>query len=163
MHNIIKNDTVVTDDWIVVSDTNINTVADLPDGKLILPLQVWQTLANQLEGRDTGVWLNSDQSPAAIRDVCHTLPIIAINFPVFTDGRGYSYAHVLRGQYGYRGELRAIGDVLVDQLFFMKRCGFDSFAPRADLNPEIALKHLQDFSITYQAAIDKPAPLFRQR
>ena len=72
-------------------------------------------------------------------------------------------ARLLRDRYKFKGELRAIGDVLRDQLFFMARCGFDAFAIRADKDPEDALQSLKDFSVTYQAATDEPLPLFRRR
>jgi uncharacterized protein (DUF934 family) len=163
MHKIIKNAAVVDDNWVIITDTEIESTSDLPNGNLVLPLSVWDNLASQLGDRNIGVWINSHESVADIKDMCNTLPIIAINFPIFSDGRGYSYAHVLRAQYGYKGELRAIGDVLMDQLFYMKRCGFDSFAMREDQKLDIAIKHLSDFNVTYQAAIDNNKPLFRRR
>ena len=86
-----------------------------------------------------------------------------MNFPKFADGRGYSIARLLRERYAYRGEIRAIGDVLQDQLFFMKRCGIDAYAVRADKDIEAALTGLRDFSEAYQAAVDQPQPLFRRR
>jgi uncharacterized protein (DUF934 family) len=86
-----------------------------------------------------------------------------VNFPKFADGRGYSTARLLRERYGYHGEIRAIGDVLHDQLFFMKRCGFDAYAVRADKDIEAALAGFDDFSDAYQAAVDQPQPLFRRR
>jgi len=89
--------------------------------------------------------------------------VIALNFPSFTDGRHYSSARLLRERYGYKGEIRAIGDVLRDQLFYMRRCGFDAFAIRADRDPVDALEGLKDFSVTYQAAADDERPLFRRR
>ena len=112
---------------------------------------------------DIGVWLDSDESPEALADHCDSLKLIAINFPVFSDGRGYSYAQILRNTYSYMGELRAIGDVLRDQMFFYQRVGFDSFALREDRDASVALKGLQDFSNPYQAAQDNPTPLFRRR
>ena len=72
-------------------------------------------------------------------------------------------ARLLRDRYGYTGEVRAIGDVLRDQLFFMQRCGFDAFVIREDRSAEDALQSLKDFSETYQAATDQPQPLFRRR
>src|SRR5690606_12426030 len=89
--------------------------------------------------------------------------VVALNFPAFTDGRHYSSARLLRERYGYKGEVRAIGDVLRDQLFLMRRCGFDAFAVRPDRDPYDALLGLKDFSVTYQAASDDPRPLFRRR
>lgn len=167
MPKIIKNSAIADDSWILVSDTEITAVSDLPTGDLILPLAVWQTLNSELTDRinnnSIGVWLNSDEAPEPIGDVCQQLPIIAINFPVFADGRGYSYAQLLRSQYGYEGELRAIGDVLLDQLFYMKRSGFSSFAMREDQKLDEAISHLNDFNEMYQAAIDNPKPLFQRR
>lgn len=163
MHKIIKNGEVVSDNWIIITNKEIGSIAELPEGDLLLPLSIWENLHDQLTDRKTGIWLNSDESPTDIKSVCQQLPVIGINFPVFTDGRGYSIAHILRAQYGYKGELRAIGDVLIDQLFFMKRCGFNSFSMRADQKLDIAIEHLGDFTISYQAAIDKNEPLFQSR
>jgi uncharacterized protein (DUF934 family) len=86
-----------------------------------------------------------------------------VRFASFTDGRGYSLARMLRERYGYRGELRAIGDVLRDQIYYLSRCGFDAFALRADQKPEQALAALDDFSEAYQTSVDRPHPLFRRR
>jgi uncharacterized protein (DUF934 family) len=92
------------------------------------------------------VWLGPDDDVAPLLPWLATLPLIAIRFPVFTDGRGYSLARLLRGRHGYAGELRAVGDVLRDQLYFLQRCGFDSFALRADQPPEEALAAFHDYS-----------------
>ncbi len=80
------------------------------------------------------------------------MPLIAVDFPKFTDGRGYSIAYNLRKRLGYTGELRAIGDVLRDQLFYMQRVGFNAFATRPDRSIHDALKGLTDFSEAYQAS-----------
>jgi uncharacterized protein (DUF934 family) len=88
--------------------------------------------------------------------------VVAVDFPKFADGRGYSIAYNLRARLGYTGELRAIGDVLRDQLFYMQRVGFDAFAVRADKNIHDALKGLTDFSETYQSSWDQKNPLFRR-
>jgi uncharacterized protein (DUF934 family) len=95
--------------------------------------------------------------------VVNELGVIAVNFPKFADGRGYSIARLLRERLGYKNELRAIGDVLLDQLQFMKRCGFDRFVLRADKNAEEAARCLSFFSQSYQAATDTDLPLFRRR
>ena len=76
-------------------------------------------------------WRRPDD-PAALVPHLDAVPLVAIDFPVFNDGRGYSTAAVLRSRYRYRGDLRAIGDVLIDQLFFLRRVGFTSFPLRAD-------------------------------
>ncbi|MDO8413066.1 MAG: DUF934 domain-containing protein, partial [Gallionellaceae bacterium] len=88
--------------------------------------------------------------------------VIAVNFPRFADGRGYSIAYNLRVRLSYTGELRALGDVLRDQMFYMQRVGFDAFAPRPDRNIHDALKGLNDFSEVYQTSVDQKQPLFRR-
>ena len=91
------------------------------------------------------------------------LPLIAVEFPAFTDGRGYSLARLLKERYNYKGEIRAIGDVLIDQLHFMKRCGFDTFLLKDGLDGEKALNYFATFSDPYQTAYDEKAPLFRRK
>lgn len=99
---------------------------------------------------DTGVLLQPDDDFEALVPDLPRLSLIAVNFPVFTDGRGYSTARLLRERHGYRGELRAVGDVLRDQLYFLRRCGFDAFALRADQDAEAALRAFDDYSVSYQ-------------
>ena len=163
MPNIIKGSEIIADDWKVLDkDTALDSA--LEDGKLIVPLQYWLANKEALNARgDIGVWLDSDEDTDSIEDNCNHLPVIAINFPNFADGRGYSYARLLREKYGYTGELRAIGDVLKDQLFFLKRCGFDAYAIRVDRDVADAISSLKDFSDSYQVAVDQPEPLFKRR
>lgn len=91
------------------------------------------------------------------------LPLIAVAFPKFNDGRGLSLAVLLRRRLGYRGELRAVGDVARDQLYYMARCGLDAFALRPDQDVDDALAAFGDFSDVYQEAADGLSPLFRRR
>jgi len=86
-----------------------------------------------------------------------------VNFPKFGDGRGYSIARLLRTRYGYRGELRAVGHITRDLLFFMESCGFDAFELREGEDPHEALASFEDFSEAYQACVARPVPLFRRR
>jgi uncharacterized protein (DUF934 family) len=88
---------------------------------------------------------------------------IEVNFPSLADGRGYSIARLLRERYGYGGELRAVGDVQRDQLYYLARCGFDAFLLRKDEDADDALAAFDDFSETYQASVERPQPLFRRR
>jgi uncharacterized protein (DUF934 family) len=89
--------------------------------------------------------------------------MIALDFPVFKDGRCYSHARLLKDRYDYKGDLRAIGDVLRDQLFFMHRCGIDSFQIREDKDAEDALNAFNDFTVRYQAAADDAVPIYKLR
>jgi uncharacterized protein (DUF934 family) len=86
-----------------------------------------------------------------------------VRFTSFTDGRGYSIARLLRERYRWRGELRAIGDIQRDQLYYLHRCGFDAFDLRDGEDVETALAAFNDFSEAYQTAVDRPVPLFRRR
>ena len=89
--------------------------------------------------------------------------VIAVNFPKFNDGRGYSIGRLLRERYGYQGELRAVGEVARDHLYAMAQCGFDAFELRAGEEPQAALRAFDDFSDQYQATAAQPSPLFRRR
>jgi uncharacterized protein (DUF934 family) len=162
---IIKNRAVVADDWTLLrlaEGQSAETVAVL-EGKVIVPLAVWLAQREVLAKRaDIGVWIASDERPETIRDEVRKFGVIAVDFPKFTDGRGYSIAYNLRTRLGYQGELRAIGDVLRDQLFAMQRVGFDAFDTRPDRSIHDALKGLTVFSEVYQASVDQKAPLFRR-
>jgi uncharacterized protein (DUF934 family) len=165
MRDIIKDRAIVADDWQVLHLAEGETAEGgaIPEGKVIVPLAVWQARRDSLKARgDVAVWLASDERPEALKDDLGSLPLIAIDFPKFGDGRGYSIAYNLRARFDYQGELRAIGDVLRDQLFYMQRVGFNAFATRPDRSIEDALKGLTDFSEAYQASWDKKAPLFRR-
>ncbi len=162
---IIKGREVVDDDWSVLSldDGQAADTVDVPAGKIIVPLAVWQAQREQLLQRaDVGVWFAPDELAQTVKDDLGKFKVVAVSFPKFTDGRGYSIAYNLRRRLGYRGELRAIGDVLRDQLFQMQRCGFDAYATRPDRSIHDALKGLTVFSQTYQASVDTPLPLFRR-
>jgi uncharacterized protein (DUF934 family) len=153
MVSIIKDRAIVNDDWTVVRATEDGTlpaVDALPAGKVLVPLALWQSSRDALTAArgaaDIGVWLAGDSEPADIVGDFDKIALIAVDFPVFRDGRGYSIARLLRERYGYKGEIRAIGDVL-----------------RADKDIEDALKAFTEFTVQYQGAFDDPQPLFRRR
>ncbi|CAH0990254.1 hypothetical protein SIN8267_00346 [Sinobacterium norvegicum] len=162
MPKIIKNNAVVDDNWGVLAKDS--SISDVPaSGNFFVPLTTWLENKSALLARgDFGVWLDCDQPANDLEQDVESLKHVAINFPVFSDGRGYSYAEVLR-RFGYSGELRAIGDVLKDQLYFYKRVGFDSYALREDLNIEEAVAHLNDFSDAYQVSNSLQEPVFLRR
>lgn len=101
--------------------------------------------------------------PALVAAEVGIAGVIAVNFPRFSDGRGYSIGRLLRERYGYKGELRAVGEVARDHLHAMAQCGFDSFQLREGEDPLEALKAFDDFSEQYQATAAQPVPLFRRR
>lgn len=153
------------DNWVVIARPEEGEALELPQGQpALIPVDLWLDNEDQFAGRDdVGVWFDSHDEPEMLAGKVNELPLIAVNFPRFVDGRGYSIARLLRERFGYQGELRAIGDVLLDQLQFMKRCGFDAFVLRADKDASEAARYLDFFSNTYQAATDNNLPLFRRR
>lgn len=128
----------------------------------VVPLAAWLVLA-PTQRAAAGVWLAPDDEPGELAEFTRSLALIALDFPAFKDGRGYSTATVLRTRYRYRGDLRAIGDVLIDQLFYLRRVGFSSFVLRADQDPAAAAAALRPFTDVYQASVDQPQPYFRRR
>lgn len=165
MAEIIRNDAVVADDWQILHSSDEMPLAPhtLPDGRIVVPLAFWLRHAGELVRRgNAGVWLAGNEEPAPLASWLPALGLVAVDFPKFTDGRGYSIAYLLRSRLGYLGELRAIGDVLADQLFYLRRVGFDSFAVRADKDIHRALSTLKPFSDVYQGSWDNPVPAFRR-
>ena len=165
MPEIIKNKTVVSDDWSVLrlAEGESAERVTIPEGRVIVPLKVWQAQGEALKSRpEIGVWLASDERAEELKGQLENFRVVAVDFPKFADGRGYSIAYNLRARLSYTGELRAIGDVLRDQLFYMQRVGFDAFAVRADKNIHDAVKGLTDFSEKYQTSWDEKNPLFRR-
>ena len=166
MAEILKNGQVLNDNWQVLhleadADPAAQAVAA---GQWLVPFNVWIAQRDALKERagEIGVWLSPHDDLNAVAAEFAAWPLVAIDFPKFTDGRGYSIAWRLRNNHKYTGELRAIGNVLVDQLFFMLRVGFDTLALDPKVSPETAVKHLTPFPDVYQGSTDNPAPLFRQ-
>ncbi len=163
---IIKNGNVVTDPWLRLEPAADGSYPPVPSaGDIIVPLAVWRGQRDELLARPgrLGVWLEGHEEPAAIAEDLKLFGVVAVNFPKFIDGRGYSTARLLRERYGYQGELRAIGDVMRDVLFQLTSCGFNAFALRHGEDPQEALAGLRDFSESYQATVGQPLPLYRRR
>jgi uncharacterized protein (DUF934 family) len=158
---LIKNHELTPDTY-----TRIAGDAELPDqGGVLVDLQRWQDDWQSLgrRGSPVGVWLTSDQHPEIIADDLDQIDLVALEFPSFRDGRAYSYARLLRDRYGFSGELRAVGDVLPDQLLYMHRVGFDAFElagqdPLSDYQTA-----LEEFDVFYQPAADARATALRLR
>ncbi len=162
--SIAEGGRIVDDAWTFVDATE--GLRDLPDdASVLVPLALWKAERIALLGRTAplSVRLEASDEPAELADDLSRLALIAIDFPKFTDGRGYSIARVLRERHGYRGRVRAVGDVLRDQLFYMLRSGFDSFAMKHQELIEDALTSYRVFSEGYQTSVDRPVPLFKRR
>lgn len=164
MASLIRHGQIAADNWQLLKLADDGSLPEIPaEGDIIVPLALWQASSSELlvrNGGRLGVWLDSDEEPAQIADHLGCFEVIAVNFPQFTDGRGYSIARLLRERHGWKGELRAIGDIQRDQLFYLSRCGFDAFLLREG---QAALSAFSDFTEAYQTSVERPVPLFRRR
>lgn len=166
MPKLIKDGAITADSWTVLKEATGPEILKAVQGKnLIVPLEFWQLYQDELGDYNgaIGLWLNSHETATSVKDELAAFEIIALNFPAFSDGRSYSNARQLRQEYQYKGDIRAIGDVLRDQLYYMQQCGFSSFSLRHDQDTQDCLSALSDFSNNYQATVKQPLPLFRRR
>ena len=122
-----------------------------------------RVVANPPSPEGEVIRLEPQDDPAAVAARLPKVSLVEINFPKFGDGRGFSIARLLRERYGYKGELRAVGEVARDHLYYMEKCGFDAFLLRDGEDLDEALAAFGDFSETYQATAAQPVPLFRRR
>jgi uncharacterized protein (DUF934 family) len=158
---LIKQGEVVSaDGWQLIADAD-----PIPaQGDVVLGLARLTAERAALRARSgkLGVRVDPEDELAPVVELLPELALVAINFPKFGDGRGYTKARLLRERYGYKGELRAVGEVLADQLQYMQRCGIDAFALSEGKDLAAALRAMRDFSVTYQGATDDPRPLYRR-
>ena len=158
---LIKNGEFIDDPWIPVPE-----IADLPaNGKVMVTFELWQEHREDLlkRGGDYGIRLKSKYSPEEIAEDLKHFKVVALEFPLFKSGRGLSYARILREHYEYKGEIRAVGQVLRDQFLFMHRCGFDAFEvdeTRFDIDDW--KEALAEISIFYQATKLTPRSVLRR-
>ncbi|MFT7223344.1 MAG: hypothetical protein ACI82Z_000878 [Cellvibrionaceae bacterium] len=154
-NKIIKDGKIIDNYWHLVTHANI------AEGQSMVPLQIY--LEHPDQQHRLGVCLENEIELEAIAAQVLKAPLIAIEFPVFTDGRGFSLARLLRQRYNYEGEIRAVGHVIRDQLCYLQRCGFNAFELAEGVDLKEAAASLQDFSEFYQGASDQPLPLFKRR
>jgi len=167
MPKLLKDKSIVDNGWQVLPK---DFAGNLPDAPCFVPLDYWLTNKQNLQNPESiGVWLDAEQEPEELAGDIETLQHLAVNFPTFMDGRGFSIARLIRQRYQFSGELCAIGHIVPDQLFYLSRCGFDAFCLDAlALDHESEENHkledyLATFSVTYQACVNEQQPLFRRR
>lgn len=176
MKNVIRlgrsgAEPVPDDPWMLMLEPSATTTATTvatETAPRILSLDAWlatqpQTVLNGHRPSVDAVCLRADDDAAQLAPYLSVLPLIALHFPRFSDGRAYSQAYLLRTRMGWQGELRAVGDVLRDQLSHMRQCGFDVFALREDKSAAEAIKGLRGMSVLYSRSVIEPRPLFRRR
>lgn len=157
---LIKEGVLVQDSWQLLADED-----ELVEGPIVVSLDRWQSERENLLARNTpiGVRLKSDQTPALVADDLDRFAVVALEFPKFNDGRAYSYARLLRDRYGFKGEVRAVGNVLRDQFLLMQRCGFDAFEVANEAAAAAWEKAISEISVTYQPGADARRPALALR
>jgi len=156
---IIKDREIIEETCLHLEDE-----AEIIAGRFTVSLARWQQDRDSLLNHEAGVGvrlMGDDMLEGIVDDLAH-LSLIVLVFPAFTDGRCYSIARLLRDRYGYKGEIRAQGDILHDQLFYMTQCGINSFEMLNQHRLVDAMEAFDDFSDTYQTTVLKPDPLYRR-
>lgn len=157
---LIKNGAEVANEWTFVPDGAV-----LPDaGKVTVSLLRFLGMKQGQENGPLpqGVRLGPADDVAELEPYLSELSLIEVDFPRYVDGRGYSHAQLIRRRYGYEGELRAVGHVLRDQIFYMNRSGFDAYETRRASVSEV-VEALSEYSVVYQPAAAPSVPAFRKR
>ena len=169
MGKIIRDRAIVDDDWVKLADD-----APVPaSGKVIVSLTRWQAARAALSARgNVGIAIPPTLEAATLADDLAHVQLVAGQFAFIQpkpeggrtfDGRAYSQARALRERLGFKGEIRAVGDVFRDSMFYMHRCGVNAFEVKPGQDLEDALNAFKDFSFGYQGAADDPTPIFRRR
>ena len=147
---LVKDGRIAADGWALIEEGESRP-------GLIAPLAAWR-----LAPEGAGVWVDGDAEVEDIADEILPAPVVAVRFPAFADGRGLSFASLLRSRYGYTGELRAFGEVLPDLTAYMLRCGFNAFVLADQRQAEVAIACMKRISDHYQASVQEPVPPFRR-
>ena len=165
MPKIILDGAVAEDNWQILNEDAPTSLEEIGEGQFLLPLASWNAM--QAESKqipeNLGLLLESTDTPEDIQGDIPSIPVIAVNFPAFADGRGFSIGTLLRQRYAFTGQLRAVGKPIRDQLSYLVRCGFNAIQLAEHYDPEKSLESLKDFSDAYQTAVDQSTPLFRRR
>ena len=158
---IIDRQPVAEDSWIRVSSAE----GLEQSGDLLLDWALWQSHGEALKARGgrCGVVIDGEVELDDLAPHLADLDLVAVAFPSFADGRGFSQARLLRQRYGFKGQIRAVGDVTWDRLRFMARCGIDAYEIAAERYSDAMLRAFDEISVCYQGAEDDPRPLYRQR
>ncbi|MFT2109855.1 DUF934 domain-containing protein [Marinomonas sp. 2405UD68-3] len=155
MQKLIKDGAIIENKYTLIQDEDTSI-----DQNSIIPVDKWLENSSPV----AGVWLDSDQNPSLLEGVnLNQFSVIGVNFPAFVDGRGFTYGRLLRERYNFKGELRALGNFIPDQLGYLLRVGFNSFDFPAEVNLDNALKLHKPFDVKYQGDANDPRPLFLRR
>ena len=159
MPKLIKNGEIIDNTYNWIQDVEQEVTPNS-----IIAAQKWLSEKNTISNV-AGIWLEAGDGVEFLQDVdLNQFDVIGVHFPAFTDGRGFSYARLLRERLNYQGEIRALGNVFIpDELGYLLRVGFNSFQFNEEVNLEKALALHKPFSIAYQGDVTDPRPLFLRR
>ncbi|MBL4907737.1 MAG: DUF934 domain-containing protein [Sneathiella sp.] len=162
MGNFIKNRKPAADTFTPF--TGLEDADSLPTGDIYVPFEEWKNRRQDMLKRNgrLGVILSNTDDVSELEADLERLDLIVLEFPKMSDGRAFTQARLLRERYGYKNEIRATGDVLRDQIFYMQRCGFDAFEVREDQDINSILKAFDEMTVTYQPAADEEFPIWRR-
>lgn len=158
MPKLIKNGEIIdnTYEWLQDGEQEVTSNS-------IVPAQKWLSEKDSM-GSVAGIWLEAGDGVEFLQGIdLNQFAVIGVDFPAFTDGRGFSYARLLRERLHYQGEIRALGHFIPDQLGYLLRVGFNGFQFNEDVNLESALALHKPFSIAYQGDVADPRPIFLRR
>ncbi|MFZ5755793.1 MAG: DUF934 domain-containing protein [Pseudomonadota bacterium] len=160
MRKIILDRDLADDRWIYLADDQ----PALPGTDVVVSLTRFKAETEALLGREGGLGVRIDAGEGIADIVPHLsgIALVCVNFPAFHDGRGLSYARELRERHRYGGQIRAVGDVLRDQVHGMYRCGINAFDVKEGTSVVDALNGLDDFSTGYQGDVYDPRPVYRR-
>lgn len=160
---LLINREVVTDNWTLVKDEAFEENASIPAGDIIVPLTTYLAHNESLTARteQVSIQINGDDDLTAVLDSLDQFPLIAIDFPAFRDGRGFSIARLLIRE-GYKGEIRATGDIGRDRLAYLERCGFTSIQINDETYTPEMLSAFDEMSNYYQSATDNVRAVYHQ-
>ena len=147
---LVRDGRIVEDEWVLVVE------GDAAPG-IIAPLAAWQRNPER-----AGVWVDGDAEAEEIGALVAGAPVVAVRFGAMVDGRGLSLGALLRSRYGFKGELRAFGDIIPDITEYMHRCGFSSFVLPDRAQAEVAIACIGRMSDHYQASVRQPEPPFQE-
>lgn len=164
-NKLIKDGTIIDNKWQYIAPSENDEAITLPStDHIVIPFSTWLAQPELISGEGTyGIHVYPGDDISQFEGKLEQFTLVAIHFPAFADGRGYSYARTIREQFKFDGEIRATGDVLRDQISYLYRSGFNAFEVREDKDLNDALNGLKDFSMNYQADIHQADPIYRRR
>ncbi len=164
MQKLAKDGSIADNQWSVIEKDASVELNDLESGFWLIHASAFSAHIESLGPKENvGIWIDSEDDVESLQTQIEFTSVIAINFPIFADGRGFSLAQALREELQYKGEICAIGNFMEEQLFYLKRCGFDSFIIPDGADIDALKLILEDFSDNYQGSSIEPKPLYRRK